>query len=200
MEKFIESAYNQIETIYNNGRGGDKFISHLIRAFLPINEWERYIDTDKKCCITGKLGFSVTKFTQMTTKSIFLRAKIEIGNEEEKAIAQKEYDEIREAVRKEWNAEEGENIMKTRQTFYSEKSDKVLCTPAIIALRDFASNQLLRGDQKMNYVLKSQMFSQVEGVSEKEAQIAAKKDSGFKLSGFEVDAFKDLAERFKNKQ
>ena len=115
--------------------------------------------------------------------------------EKNKAILR--YDEIVNQVKEKYNVEEGENIKQTRRIYYSEKSDKVLCTPAIIALQRFVENRLVCGDQKMNYTMKSKMFGTIENVSEKEAKIAAKKDSGFKLSGFEVEAFKDLAERFK---
>ena len=85
-----------------------------------------------------------------------------------------------------------------RQLFCSSKSDKFLCTSAIIALREFATNQMFRGDREMSYTVKSSMYQQVDGVTETQAKAAAKKSEGFKLSTFEVDAFAELAEKFKN--
>lgn len=198
MTPLQEIAYVKISEIYNGTEKGKKFILHLVRAFLPIDPWSRLLDTDKRCAITGKLGFSVNKYTEMTLPMVFLRARITINPDDKESVD--EYNDIVKQVREHWDLEEGENVMEDRQMFYSEKSDKVLCTPAIIALREFATNQMMRDDREMSYTVKSSMFASVDGVSETQAKAAAKKSEGFKMSTHEVDAFKDLAQLFKDKQ
>lgn len=197
MTPLQESAYLKIHEIYKTEKG-KKFIQHLVRAFLPIDPWSRLLDTDKRCAITGKLGFSVNKYTEMTLPTVLLRARITINPDDKESVD--EYNAIVRQVKEHWDLEEGENVMEDRQTFYSEKSDKVLCTPAIIALRDFAQDQMLRGDRDMSYTVKASMYASVDGVTKTQAKAAAKKSQGFKMSTHEVDAFKDLAQLFKDKQ
>lgn len=198
MQPNIEQAYNKIATIYKGSQGGKKFILHLVRAFLPINSWNRYLNTDKRCAITNKLGFSVNTYTEMTMPLIFLRAKITINPDDKESVD--EYNAIVKQVKEHWDLEEGENVMEDRQIFYSEKSDKVLCATALGALRDFAQDQMLYGDRDMSYTIKSSMYASVDGVSETQAKAVAKKSEGFKMSTHEVDAFQQLAEQFKNQQ
>lgn len=195
MTPIQEKAYLKISETYKTEKG-KKFILHLVRAFLPINQWNRYWDTDKSCCITGKLGFSTNKYFEMTKDSLLLKANLIIDPDNQNA--ERDYNDIVKKVKEYWNLEEGENLMHDRQLFYSEKSDKCLTAPALIALREFSVNRLGMGDRDMNYTVRSNMYSQVDGVTETQAKAAAKKDSGFKLSTFEVDAFKELAEKFKN--
>lgn len=187
MQKQIDSAYAKIESIYNNGKGGDKFIIHLVRAFLPADIMNQYLSTDKVCAITGKRGLDVD---YMAKKSM----------ERMVASLKDNADELLDAIRKEiikyFDIDEDEKIMETRRMFYSETSDKCLSAPAIIALLNFASTQLLRGDRKVSFAVNDERFKTIEGVGRNEARIAAKKSAGFKLSGFEVDAFQELKERF----
>lgn len=187
MKEFIDAAYKKITSIYNNGKGGDKFIIHLIRSFLPINEWNRYLSTDKICCITGKRGLDID---YMSKKSI---ERVTLPFQEDRESLQKLQDEIR----KFFDIEKDENIMQTRQMYYSEKSDKVLSAPAIIALLEFAQDQILRGDKKICFAVKEEQFKTVQEVNEADARAVAKKSAGFKLNEFEVDAFKELQTKFK---
>lgn len=194
----VEKAYQKIASTYNGPQGGKNFIKHLVRAFLPIDPWSRLLNTDQKCAITGKLGFSVNTYTEMTLPTVFLRAKIIINPEDKESVD--EYNAIVKQVKEHWDLEEGENVMQDRQLFYSEKSDKVLSTYAIVALQEFATNQMMRDDREMSYTVKSSMYATVDGVSETQAKAAAKKSEGFKMSTHEVDAFKELAEQFKNQR
>lgn len=187
MQTQIDSAYAKIESIFHNGKGGDKFIIHLVRAFLPIDMMNQYLSTDRVCAITGKRGLDVD---YMTNKSME-RLKISLrDNANELAGA------INQEIVKYFDIDPGENIMETRRMFYSEKSDKCLSAPAIIALMNFASTQLLRGDLKVSFAMNEERFKTIEGVNRDEARVAAKKSVGFKLSGFEVDAFQELREKF----
>lgn len=188
MQKQIDSAYAKIESIYNNG--GDKFIIHLIRAFLPIDEMNQYLSTDKVCAITGKRGLDVD---YMAAKSME-RLRISLReNANELAGA------INKEIIKYFDIDEDENIMETRRMFYSETSDKCLSAPAIVALINFTQDRMLRGDHKVLFAINDEKFKTVEGVNRNEARVTAKKSSGFKLSGFEVDAFQELKEKFANK-
>lgn len=186
MQKQIDSAYAKIESIYKTG--GDKFIIHLIRAFLPIDEMNQYLSTDKVCAITGKRGLDVDYMASKSMERLRISLR-EDANELAKAINKEiiEYFDI----------DDDENIMETRRMFYSETSDKCLSTPAIIALMNFATNQMLSGDRKVLFAIKDEQFKTVKNITRDEARVAAKKSSGFKLSGFEVDAFQELKEKFK---
>lgn len=76
----IETAYQKIKYHYsNNGKG---FIHHLIGAFLPIQEHEYYLITDKKCVITDKLGFCTKTYDEMTEGLFLLQTRMIIGDEE----------------------------------------------------------------------------------------------------------------------
>lgn len=187
MQTQIDSAYAKIESIYRNGKGGDKFIIHLVRAFLPIDTMNQYLSTDKVCAITGKRGLDVDYMSKKTVERMMAFLNDNSG-------------ELNAAIRSEMDTyfgiDPGENIMETRKMFYSEKSDKCLPAPAIIALLNFASTQLLRGDRKVSFAVNDERFKTIEGLKREDARIAAKKSAGFKLSGFEVDAFKELQEKF----
>lgn len=185
MQKQIDSAYAKIESIYNNG--GDKFIIHLVRAFLPINTMNQYLSTDKVCAITGKRGLDVD---YMTDKSME-RLRISLRDDTNELAAA-----INQEIVKYFDIDPDENIMETRRMFYSETSDKCLSAPAIVALLNFASTMLLRGDRKISFAVKDEQFKTVEGVKREQARVAAKKSAGFKLSTSEVDAFKELQEKF----
>ena len=143
MEIQISNAYDKIVSIYSTEKGR-KFIQHLIRAFLPINLYQTSFN-EEVCAITNKLGFNPDKFAQMTSNSIFIRAKMEIGTEEEQEQARKDYSDMFKKVHEYYKTEEEENLMDTRKMLYSDKSDKFLSIPAAIALLRFAENQILCG-------------------------------------------------------
>lgn len=199
MQKFIDSSYQKIEEIWNSSEKGQNFILHLIRAFIPIDPWSHYMDTNKICCITGKKGFSAARFLKLTSESIFLRATIIADvDEAKKKEAQETYDKMVEEVKSYFDLEEGEDLQNDRKLFYSEKSDKCLTRPALIALRDFSINELLKGNKKISYATKMEMFKNADQYTETQKSAVIKKAEGMKLNTFEVDAFKQLQEKFNN--
>jgi hypothetical protein len=143
VQRYVEEALTKIYQMYNNphSRG---FILHLVAAFIPINEWNKYLSTDKTCCITGMIGYNLDVFFEMTKKSILLKARMVIGNDN--GEAEKEYQEIQAAVIKRFGLREGETLL-DHQMYYSDSSNKSLSPFAIVALKHFVERQLLQDDQ-----------------------------------------------------
>jgi hypothetical protein len=136
-----DNCYAKIDEM-SKGKA-QKFIHHLVKAFLPIDELAFYMNTDQKCAISGKLGFSVKRYCDMTEETLFLKAQIILAKtEEEKAPLLEKYNKIIQSVRDYWNLEEGEDIY-SRKLYYSEKSDVCLTKVALVALRDWKINNLL---------------------------------------------------------
>jgi len=143
VQRYVEEALNKIYRMYNDphSRG---FILHLVAAFIPINEWNKYLSTDKVCAITGMIGYNLDVFFEMTKKSIFLKAKMIIGDDN--GEAEKEYQEMQDAVIKRFGLREGETLL-DHQMYCSNSSDKCLSPFAIIALKHFVERQLLQNDE-----------------------------------------------------
>lgn len=147
----IDEAYLTIQDHYsNNGKG---FIHHLIGAFLPIKEHDYYLITDKRCVITGKLGFCRKTYGEMTEGLFLLQTRMIIGDEERSNNAKIEIENLVKAVKEHFDIAEGEDIMETRRLFYSEGSDKCLSLPALVALKDFALTESMRGNKVILNIL-----------------------------------------------
>lgn len=196
-EKQIKTAYKKFEDMYAAEKS-KKYVLHLIKAFLPINEFNFFMNTDKKCSILNLKGFSTNKFIEITSDSVFARAALMIGTEEEQAEANKKLDKVKNELNAYFKPEEGENLLQSRKLYFSEKSDSTICLPALIALRDFAINTMLRNDKPVTVAIKSKQFESTGKVTKKEANVVAMKSVGYTLSEANEDVFAKLKERFKN--
>lgn len=138
--ELVDKSYELISKIYDTDKGRN-FILHLVRAFLPIvtTYHNQLLSTDKRCSITNKLGFDFRTYSDMTVDTIFLRAKMEIGDDMEKEKAKKELEVALNKVRKHWNLDDDENMF-DRKLIYSEKSDKLITMYSLYALQAFAIN------------------------------------------------------------
>jgi len=147
--ELVNESYELISKIYNTDRGKN-FILHLIKAFLPIatTYHNQLLSTNVRCSITNKLGFDFDTYTNMTVDTIFLKAKIEISdNEIVKAKAQKEYNDIMQKVKNHWKLCDNE-CMFDRKLVYSDKSDKLITIYSLLALQAFAIDNNLLGAPK----------------------------------------------------
>lgn len=145
VQKYVREALEKIYQMYNDSHSRG-FILHLVAAFIPINEWNKYLSTDKICSITGMVGFHFEDHFELTKKSLILRALMSSGTAEEQQKAQEDYDNMQKAVIKRFGLREGENLL-DHQMYYSDTSDKCLSPFGIVALKHFVENQLLRNDQ-----------------------------------------------------
>lgn len=148
--ELVNESYQLISKIYNTDKGKN-FILHLVKAFLPIatTYYNQLLSTSAKCSITNKLGFDFDTYTSMTVDTIFLRAKIEISDDEiVRAKAQKEYNDIMQKVKDHWKLCDNE-AMFGRKLIYSDKSDKLITAYSLFALQAFAM------DNDLSPVMKS---------------------------------------------
>lgn len=196
---FVSKAYETIEKNYKT-ESGKKFIKHLIIAFLPINDFGYLLSSNEnqKCCITNKKGFDIDKFAELTFESIFLNAQIIIGNEEQKIEATKKRNEMIENVRNYFKVEEHENIKITRRLYYSDKSDKLISFPAIVALRDFAINQSFKNDKEIEKIMNIKYRNEIN--QRKQEKIEKETPQKQTTANYTIgDAFQSELEKLKNK-
>lgn len=198
-KKLVDKAYAKIEELYSKPKS-QKFILHLVHSFLPIEQWNVYLSTDKVCSITNLPGVNIKELSKNGVDDMFLIAKLELAEtEKEKSKIREQINRSRAKLIKKYKVQEGENILETRRMYYSEKSDKLLCLPAIKALQSFAMNQIMLGNRAMNIAIKTKRFQSVKNVSKKEANVVAMKSEGYKLSEGNEQIFEKLRKRFTEK-
>ncbi len=197
MEGAIKKAYNKIKSTYEDKKGKG-FILHLISAFLPIEHWNVDFGDTKRCAITNTLGLNIGEYIDLKMDYMFMGGKVVVGTESEKECAISKFNSKIEDFRKKYTIEEGEDVEQSRKMYFSETSDKVLCTAALVALRDFALNRMFSDDRAISVAMKTKQFSQVEGVTKKEANVVAMKSEGYALSEGNESVFAALREKFKS--
>lgn len=146
-----EEIYKKIEEVYNSEKGKN-FIVHLVRSFLPTDRSTLMLEnTNKKvmrCCITG---------TPLISKAELVSFQIE------------NHKEIFESMTKRFFGEKTENIVADKFkgkmiAVECEKSERLLCLPAVEQLLNFVSSESLKGNKHIGNML-SNMRKSAEGES-----------------------------------
>ena len=151
-----EEIYAKIEGIYNTEKG-KPFIAHLVRSFLPTFRSTFMLENNKKkimrCAITGTLLISKTELVTF-----------QIANSEE----------IFKNMTQRLLGETSENIVVDKFkgkmiAVECDKSERVLCLPAVQQLFNFASSEYLKGNKHIGFLLKDERkkaFGNTENNSE----------------------------------
>jgi hypothetical protein len=189
LEKEIQEAYKKIQEIWNSGEKAQKFILHLIHAYIPIDQSDYAIGTDKPCAI---MGCSFPRLEEITDLSIS-RMKNAFTQDEKinKEIEQKRLDLVSKN-----KIPEGWSIEAIKQ-FKSDKSDKPICIAALIALRDFSINEMFRDNKKIEYAIhQKQIKKSFSELSPKEIKVGAKKMSGMHTTLADNEVLLNLKKKF----
>lgn len=202
-----QEIYQKIEKIYSTDNG-KKFISHLVRAFFPVNKamFMLGIETDKartmKCCITGEQTYNKEDLLKhfIGDKEIFMKkfklmTKQALGDEEAKPDAElMQFDE--EALK-----------LKRNLSVISLESDKVFSQIAWQQFANFVMTKLMMNDGHINWVLRDvrnktivkHIESKGHDVSQKEKKVIDKatRDGRAKFSLSDNEALLKLKEKMK---
>lgn len=147
MKNLIEKDYRQIEFIYNTQKGKN-FIIHLMKAFLPINPASFWIaDRNIRCCISERKSISISEYNDAIRDMSNLQMDfISSTTPNQKKIIGRRIEEVTNQMINYFELVPEEDPLMTRRMYYSEKSEKVLSLPAIIALNRFYKKESLKND------------------------------------------------------
>lgn len=143
-----EQIYKKISDTYNSEKGKG-FIIHLIRSFFPVHKSTYVLEsTDKamKCCITEQ---------GLISKGEVIRLQLDGGVDEF-------IKHIKDTVRAETEGKEKpEHPLKEKLdgrvlAIGCEGSDKYLCQDSLEQLSNFITNELLRGNKHIDWLIRQE--------------------------------------------
>jgi hypothetical protein len=143
MKMSDEEIYKKIEEIYKDEKGKG-FITHLLRSFLPINRSTFMLLKDEK----KKMRCSITNISLISKDEII---KFQIENHEQifKNMSDRLLGKTTENV-------VVDNFKGKMLAVQCEKSERLLCLPAVQQLLNFASNELLKDNKHISFIIRDE--------------------------------------------
>jgi hypothetical protein len=206
-----EQLTQKIRDIYSSEKGRG-FITHLLRAFFPINKakYLMFDDEDEngnskqlKCCITGEHVYSKGSKLQIIMQNHEHTFKNFVDRTIKAIDETKEIDPYAEAVTNEVK----EKLQSMPLAVTSAESDKVMSEEAFQALQNFYFSELLRGNKHINWIANNEKAKWITESAKRDGLVTTKKEERVihkavehsKMSLGELDVLKDLKKKFESK-
>lgn len=192
-EKLVEKSVAKLEKIYGTEKGKN-FVLHLVRAFLPVNNWMKRLRFDKDeeavCCVTNQKLAGISDIAAAHGETFLPHCKvIAATTQKDKDAAVDELNAIISRI--------PEEVKNHNFAYCSETSNKFLSVEGIIALQKFVENKILCGDKEICFIINKKRFSGHKKLKPAEVNRAAKAVTYGTTFG-DLPALKAIAKKMKS--
>ena len=175
-EKLTTKAYNQICDMWNNNEKSRGFIKYLIHNFLPIDNMSKMLSYSKeeveqglnRCCILriklGNIAEMVDYFAKVGVERLQATAKAYVEGRDQ--ISKESWQKIKEIMR-----ETPVEIKNGTVGYVSKDEKKYLSGEALVALKLFVEDCLIRNEKEVNFLIRKLMLSEGQKSVKKEKRL-----------------------------